>query len=384
MSIAPPSLRTMMSQLIATPSISSTQEQFNQSNHDVVNLLATWLEDSGFSVEIIPLPDKKGKSNLIATLGRGRDGLVLSGHTDTVPCDSHLWSKDPFTLTEIDQRLYGLGSCDMKSFFALAIEAARDLSAKDLLQPLTLLATADEETSMSGARALTAAQLCQSKFAMIGEPTSLKPVAMHKGIMMLAVRLQGKSGHSSDPALGINALEHTASVINTILDFRTDLQHRYHHPAFHVTFPTLNLGCIHGGDNPNRICGQVLLEIDLRVLPGMDNNSIKNELTARIQKALNDTGIAVNIELLHPAIASFTATDASPLLAVAEKLTGAEPGAVAFATEAPFLQQLELDTIVMGPGSIDQAHQPDEYIEMKHLQPTIDIIRHMISKFCRT
>jgi len=382
MSIAPPPLRTMMEQLVATPSISSTQEQFNQSNHDVVNLLATWLEDSGFSVEISPIPGKKDKSNLIATLGRGSDGFVLSGHTDTVPCDSHLWSKDPFTLTEINQRLYGLGSCDMKSFFALAIEAARNLVSKDLSQPLTILATADEETSMSGARALTAAQLCQSRFAMIGEPTSLQPVAMHKGIMMLVVRLQGKSGHSSDPALGINALEHAAPVLNDILDFRNHLRHRYHHPAFHVTFPTLNLGCIHGGDNPNRICGHVLLEIDLRVLPGMDNLSIKNELTERLQNVLRDTGTSCDIELLHPPVASFAASESSPLLAAAEKLTGVDAGAVAFATEAPFLQQLELDTIVMGPGSINQAHQPDEYIEMKHLQPTIDIIRHMIGKFC--
>jgi acetylornithine deacetylase len=382
MSIAPPPLRTMMEQLIATPSISSTQEQFNQSNHAVVNLLATWLEDSGFKVEIVPIPDKKDKSNLIATLGRGRDGLVLSGHTDTVPCDSHLWSKDPFRLTEIDQRLYGLGSCDMKSFFALAIEAARDLAPKDLLQPLTLLATADEESSMSGARALTAGQLCQSKFAMIGEPTSLQPVALHKGIMMLAVRLEGKSGHSSDPALGINVLEYAAPVINAILDFRTGLQHRYRHPAFQVTFPTLNLGCIQGGDNPNRICGHLLLEIDLRVLPGMDNISIKDELAERLQNLLADMGITGSIELLHPPVASFAALNSSPLLTAAEKLTGVEPVAVAFATEAPFLQQLELDTIVMGPGSINQAHQPDEYIEMKHLQPTIDIIRSLTNKFC--
>lgn len=382
MSIAPPSLRTMMEQLVATPSISSTQVQFDQSNHNVVNLLATWLEDSGFSVEIVAIPDKQNKSNLIATLGRGSDGLVVSGHTDTVPCDIDLWSKDPFTLTEIDQRLYGLGSCDMKSFFALAIEAARDLAPKNLTRPLTLLATADEESSMSGARALTAAQLCQSKFAMIGEPTSLKPVSLHKGIMMLAIRLQGKSGHSSDPALGVSATEHVALVINEILDFRADLQHRYQHPAFHVTFPTLNLGCIHGGDNPNRICDHVSLEIDLRILPGMDNIRIKDQLTDRLQNLLGQTGITGSIELLHPPVASFTAMETSPLLAAAEKLTGIDRCAVAFATEAPFLQELGLDTIVLGPGSINQAHQPDEYIEMKHLQPTIDIIRHMINKFC--
>lgn len=348
----------------------------------MVDLLAGWLEDSGFKVEIIPVPHKAGKKNLIATLGKGVDGLVLSGHTDTVPCDLDLWSRDPFTLTEKDHRLYGLGSCDMKSFFALAIEAASGLQHKDLQNPLTILATADEESSMSGARALTAAQLCQSRFAMIGEPTSLKPVAMHKGIMMLAIRLQGKSGHSSNPDLGVNAMEQVAPVIASMLEFRTELQDRFQHPAFDVTFPTLNLGCIHGGDNPNRICDHVSLEIDLRILPGMDNSSIKDQLSERLEKVLRLTGIVGSIEFLHPAIPSFTASDTSPILEAVEKLTGQERGAVAFATEAPFLHDLALDTIVMGPGNIDQAHQPDEFLEIKHLQPTIDIIRQMTKKFC--
>ncbi len=382
MSTLPPPLRTMITELVVTASISSTQAQFDQSNHAVISLLASWLEDCGFAVEIIPIQGKKNKSNLIATLGKGSDGLVISGHTDTVPCDIDLWSTDPFVLTEADQRLYGLGSCDMKSFFALAIEAVRDLKPQDLVRPVTILATADEESSMSGARALTAAQLCQSKFAIIGEPTSLKPVALHKGIMMLAISLQGKSGHSSNPALGINALEYTAPVIDEIIQFRTDLQQRYQHPAFEVTFPTLNLGCIHGGDNPNRICDHVVLEIDLRVLPGMENNSVKNQLADRLERIFDRTGISGEIKLLHSPIPSFTAMDSSALLAAAEKLTGVNREAVAFATEAPFLADLHMDTMVMGPGNINQAHQPDEYIEMKQLQPTIDIIRQMINKFC--
>ncbi len=382
MNTSPPPLLSMIAELIATPSISSTQAQHNLSNQGVVNLLANWLDDSGFKVNVLPVPDKPAKFNLIATLGSGNDGLVLAGHTDTVPFNQELWTTDPFKMQEREQRLYGLGSCDMKSFFALALEAVRTLDTQRLIRPLTILATADEESSMSGARALTSADLAGSSFAVIGEPTSLQPVNLHKGIMMLSVRLQGSSGHSSNPDLGVNALEYMSIVLNTIIEFRDELRHRYQHPAFDVRFPTLNLGCIHGGDNPNRICDHVVLEIDVRALPGMSNLTLQQELTEKISKAVRCQDIALSVDLLHPAIPSFSAGDTSPLLAAAEHLTGATRKAVAFATEAPFLADLGLDTIVLGPGSIDQAHQPNEYIELKQLQPTIDIMKNLVNRFC--
>ncbi|HEY8386507.1 MAG TPA: M20/M25/M40 family metallo-hydrolase, partial [Porticoccaceae bacterium] len=164
----------MLRALIASNSISSVLPAVDHGNRAVIDLLASWLEDVGFRTEIMPLADPR-KANLIATLGSGPGGLVLSGHTDTVPCDDSLWRSDPFALTERDNRFYGLGTSDMKGFFALAIEAARDFTAKDLQQPLIVLATADEESSMAGARALIEAGRPRARCAVIGEPTGLRP-----------------------------------------------------------------------------------------------------------------------------------------------------------------------------------------------------------------
>ena len=212
-----PPLLEMIEGLVRTPSVSSVDPALDQGNRAVIDLLASWLDSSGFQVEIMPLAGSPAKANLIATLGSGPGGLVLAGHVDTVPYDVGKWTHDPFSLTEADARLYGLGSADMKSFLALALEASRDIQAIDLNEPLILLATADEETSMSGARALVAAQQPRARHAIIGEPTGLHPVRMHKGILMEAIRLHGHSGHSSDPSLGNSALEAMHTVIDSIL-----------------------------------------------------------------------------------------------------------------------------------------------------------------------
>ncbi|HEY0633925.1 MAG TPA: M20/M25/M40 family metallo-hydrolase, partial [Gammaproteobacteria bacterium] len=146
-----PSLLEMLHGLIAAPSMSSVSPAFDTSNRAVIDRLALWLEGLGFAVEVLPLPNQPHKANLIATLGKGPGGLVLAGHTDTVPYDAGRWNHDPFRLTEADGRLYGLGTSDMKGFFALAIEAARSFRAEQFKHPLIILATADEESSMEGA-----------------------------------------------------------------------------------------------------------------------------------------------------------------------------------------------------------------------------------------
>lgn len=137
--------------LIATPSISATEEALDQSNESLINLLAGWFRDLGFNVEIQPVPDTRHKFNLLASTGHGAGGLLLAGHTDTVPFDDGRWTRDPFTLTEHDNKLYGLGTADMKGFFAFILDALRDVDVTTLKKPLYILATADEETSMAGA-----------------------------------------------------------------------------------------------------------------------------------------------------------------------------------------------------------------------------------------
>lgn len=378
-----PDLQSMLEGLIAAPSVSSVNPETDQGNMAVIDVLAPWLEDAGFRVEIMNLPGQPAKANLIATLGAGPGGLVLSGHTDTVPYDAARWNHDPFKLTEDGGLFYGLGTSDMKSFLALAIEAARGLSAKDLKQPLTILATADEESSMSGARALVEAGRPLGRYAVIGEPTSLRPVRLHKGVMAEAVRLIGRTGHASDPSLGNNALEGMHQVMGEILAWRRELQERYHHPAFPVPVPTINLGHIHGGDNPNRICGDCELLLDLRVLPSLDVEELRAQLSARVARVAEHRGLGWEVRPLFEAIPPAETPSGSAIVKASEELTGHAAGAVGFGTEAPFLNQLGMETIVLGPGNLAQAHQPDEYLEMASIPPTLELLRALIRRFCQ-
>ncbi|MDB4261771.1 acetylornithine deacetylase [bacterium] len=371
-----------LSQLIAIPSVSSTDPLWDQGNRPVVDLLASWLADMGFNIEIQDVCASGNKANLIATLGSGPGGLVLAGHTDTVPFDEGRWQSDPLSLSERDQRLYGLGSTDMKGFFPLAIAAASQFIDTPLQQPLIFLATADEESSMNGARALAAAGKPKARAAIIGEPTSLAPIRMHKGIMMEAVSITGKAGHSSNPLLGNSALEGAHEVMSDLMTYRDELGERYTNELFSVPFPTLNLGCIHGGDSPNRICGRTELHFDLRMTPGNDNASIRGELQQRMANIAQQHSLDIEMRSLIQDVPSFEQAADSELVRLAEQLTGHTAEAVAFATEAPFLQQLGMDTIVMGPGSIDRAHQPDEYLELDQIQPCIALLQQFIRHYC--
>ena len=369
-------------QLVGTPSVSSTDPNWDQGNRVVIDLLATWLTDMGFRTEIQEVTPGGDKANLIATMGSGPGGLVLAGHTDTVPFDEGRWHSDPLQLTERDHRLYGLGSTDMKGFFPLAIAAASSVVNTPLKQPLILLATADEESSMNGARKLAAAGHPKARAAIIGEPTSLRPVRMHKGIMMESVRVTGRAGHSSNPDLGNSALEGIHAVMGDLISYRQQLRERYSNDFFTVAFPTLNLGCVHGGDSPNRICGRAELHFDLRMTPDGDNATVRGEIEQRIAQIATQRSLDIELRSLITEVPPFEQAPDSELVQMAERLTGHSAQAVAFATEAPFLQQLGMETIVMGPGSIDRAHQPDEYLELDQIQPCIALLQQCIRHYC--
>ena len=191
------------------------------------------------------LPNRPDKANLIATLGaNGKPhpgGLVLAGHTDTVPVDPSLWQSDPFQLRDSDQRFYGLGSCDMKGFLPVALHASAAFVERDLAAPLTIVATSDEESSMAGSRYLLESGKPKADYAIIGEPTAMQPIYAHKGVSMISVQVQGAAGHSSDPSLGHNALETMHPVVGALMQFRDELAQQHQHPSFAVNVPTLNL-----------------------------------------------------------------------------------------------------------------------------------------------
>ncbi len=379
---ASPSFVQTLSQLIGTPSVSSTLRAHDTSNHAVCALLANWLEPLGFRCELITVDEGAGKYNLIATRGRGDGGLVLSGHTDTVPFDDAGWHSDPFTLRDASDRWHGLGTCDMKGFFALCVQLAAEIRDVNLQQPLVILATADEESGMCGAKALLKAGRPLGRHALVGEPTGLVPVRMHKGIFMDVLRVRGRAGHSSDPAAGVNAIEGVHTALSALLGLRDELKTRLLRDEFPVPHSTLNPGCVHGGDSPNRIPAACELQFDLRPVPGLNLQDLRQEARARIDAALKDSPWQWEHDTVFEGAEPFETPADAAIVKAAERLTDSPAQAVNFCTEGGYLNQLGMQTLVLGPGNIAQAHQPNEYLAMDQVNPMMDILRGLVKDFC--
>ncbi len=377
-----PQFEDALAQLIASPSISSTQTEFDMSNRGSIELLANWFDALGFDIQLQPISADGQKLNLYASRGSGTGGLVFSGHTDTVPCDPNLWTGSPFTLLKTDLGYQGLGTTDMKGFFAVLLKSLSLFDLDRLNKPLVIVATSDEETSMAGARALIREQVAHAEAVVIGEPTDLQPIHMHKGIMMESIHVQGKAGHSSNPQLGINAMEVMHEVLSGLLNLRKDLQSEYRNTGFVVSVPTLNPGCIHGGDNPNRICSHCDIEFDLRTLPGMLNSEMKSRIDAMIEPIARKWDCPIERRSLLEGIDPFEQTIDSPLVSLSAQFSGNSPGSVSFATEAPFYKNLGLDTLILGPGSINQAHAVNEYLPGNQIEPAVQLYASLINNYC--
>ncbi|ESP95158.1 MULTISPECIES: acetylornithine deacetylase [Pseudoalteromonas] len=382
-----PNFLDMYKRLIANPSVSAIDKSLDLSNKAVIDELANWCRELDFEVEITELTHSPGKFNLLArrepldkNLSEG--GLMLAGHTDTVPFDDIRWNSDPFELTEKDNKLFGLGSIDMKGFFAFVLNAIRQLEHSQQTTPLMILATADEETTMAGAQQVAQHTSLKPKYCVIGEPTDMVPVFTHKGHMSSAIRITGRSGHSSDPEKGLNAIEIMQQVITQVLQLKEELKNKYSVEHFAVPHPTLNLGHIHGGDNANRICGCCELHIDIRPLPGLSIVELEQMLLTALKPINEQYPGSVDVIDLHDPIPAFSGRTDSGLVKLAEKLSKQKAIAVNYCTEAPFLQQLGCETIVMGPGSIAQAHQPDEHLAMDKIKPSQEIILNLIQTCC--
>lgn len=377
-----PAFESALSQLIASPSISSTHESWDQGNLDVINLLAAWFETLGFEITIEQVPNTRNKYNLLAKLGSGEGGLLLAGHSDTVPFDENRWQSDPMKVLAQDEKFYGLGTCDMKGFFAFILQAVKNLPSTKLSKPLYILATADEETTMAGARFFAEQQLVKPDVAIIGEPTELVPVVMHKGHMSHRISIAGQSGHSSKPDLGVNAIEIIYQVIEKLLTLKQTLAENYQNDAFDVPVPTLNLGAIKGGDNANRICGHCDLDIDIRALPGIKDEELVHWLCEALKPIAEKYPGRLTMTELHPHCPSFGQDKQADFLSIAEEISGHQCCAVNYCTEAPYIQSLGCQTIVMGPGSINQAHQPDEFLAFDQIDKTEQMLTTFIQRYC--
>ncbi|EEW06801.1 acetylornithine deacetylase [Vibrio mimicus] len=374
-----PSFLEVYEGLISTSSISSTDARWDEGNEQVIAKLADWLSALGFAIQIEQVAPNK--QNLIAKLGSGEGGLLLAGHSDTVPFDEGRWNYNPHALTQANNRFYGLGTADMKGFFAFIYEAVKKVDWSKQTKPLYVLATCDEETTMLGARHFTENAPFKPDYCIIGEPTSLVPIRAHKGHVANAIRVTGKSGHSSNPALGVNAIEIMHEVLFALMQLRDRLIKEYHHPGFEIPTPTLNLGHIHGGDSPNRICGCCELHYDVRPLPGISLDGLDNLMRDALSEVQQKWPGRIELIPLHDPIPGYECAHDHPFIHGISEICEQEAETVNYCTEAPFLQQV-CPTLVLGPGSIDQAHQPDEFLAFEFIDPTVRVLSRAMQKYC--
>ncbi len=384
--------RDTLTELVAPNTISSANPALDRGNRAAAEALANRLEAAGFDCDITAIGERDDKVNLIARLGdasadakggAAERGLVFAGHLDTVPYDTDAWSSDAFDLNERDGRLYGLGVTDMKGFLALAAGVAGEYADRRLAAPVTLLISADEECGMDGARALRdSSQARPGRYCVIGEPTGLVPIRRHKGIFMETITVHGASGHSSNPALGANAIDAMHQALATIRTFRDELAAREIQQGFPVPHTTLNLGAISGGDSANRIPASCRLDIDLRFLPGMAIDTLRHELRERVSETVARTDCTVAFDELFAGTPAFETAANSPIVTACEQLAGATAQAVDFGTEGAFYNQMGMDSVILGPGDIAQAHQPDEYLALDRIEPMQRILRGLIERFC--
>jgi len=353
--------------------------------------LVEWVEGylDGLSVPHRRVPNADGsKTNLMATIGPSiAGGAVLSGHTDVVPVDGQPWTSDPFELTQKGERLYGRGTCDMKGFLALALAAAPEL-AKTARKPVHLAFSYDEEIGCLGAPQMIEVirrELPAPAVVVVGEPTNMEAVNGHKGIATFHVTVTGRECHSSQPHLGVSAVMEAVKLMNSLNQLSARLWDEAD-PAspFTPKGPTLTIGEVHGGTAHNIIARECRFVFDLRVPgPRTPEEIIAPFLAecAAMDAALKARAPEAGVEVdLHTNVPPFTPEAEGAAEAFARRMTGdnGPPRVVAYAAEAGQFQRAGFSTVICGPGSIDQAHQPDEFVEIAQMQRGAQFMRRLI------
>ncbi|SFJ96474.1 acetylornithine deacetylase [Celeribacter neptunius] len=370
--------KDILADLIAFPTVSS------DSNLAAISYIAERLNDAGARVEV--LADASGqKANLFATLGPERaGGLVLSGHTDVVPVEDQPWTSDPFRLIERDGRLYGRGTCDMKGFIATCMSKLDRLKAAAQERPIHFAFTHDEEVGCLGARDLVLVlrgREIRPAMALIGEPTDMRVIEGHKGCCEYTVTFTGAEGHGSAPEKGVNAVEYAARYINRLLDLRRALIARCPEGSrFDPPHTTINIGGLKGGHAHNVIAGKAVLEWEMRPVAEDDMTFVKREIASYVGDVLLPemrrvaSHAAIETEVIGE-VAGLTPMDENAARDLVFRLTGANhAGLVPFGTEAGLFQKIGMQAVICGPGSIDQAHKPDEYIALDQLRQSLAML----------
>lgn len=351
------------------------------SNLALIEEVRDALASLGVRAQLFHSPDR-AKANLFATLPAGngatQGGIVLSGHTDVVPVDGQQWDTNPFVLTEKNGRLYGRGSCDMKGFIATSLALVPELLAMERAKPVHLAFSYDEEIGCAGAPVMLSQLKLQGAVfdgCVVGEPTSMQVVVAHKGINLYRCRVHGKAAHSSLTPRGSNAIEYAARLICRIRDIADHFKAQGpYDECFDVPFTTMTTNQIQGGIAVNTIPELCEFAYEFRNLPGMSVGGIqaqveayvRDELLPRMRAEFADARIEIEAGASAPAL---EASEEAAITQLVRALTGDQDRRkVAYATEAGLFHNAGIPTVVCGPGSIEQAHKPNEFVELAQLE----------------
>jgi acetylornithine deacetylase len=375
----------LLRDLVAFPTVS------RNSNRDLLLYVKDWLARHGVAAEILWNEDG-GKGNLWATIGpQTGGGAILSGHTDVVPVDGQSWTGDPFVLRCEGERLFGRGTADMKGFLALALALVPEMVARPLQAPVHLAFSFDEEVGCLGVRSLVEKIACmpaKPALCVVGEPTRMQVVLGHKGGRSYRVRVTGRPAHSSLTPSAVNAIDYAAELIVFLRSIAAEWASEGPFDGeFDVPHSTLSTGLIQGGTAINIVPGSCELVFEFRHLASLDVDGlmariegfVRNELEPRMRKVASSTGIAFTPLYEYPGL---DIAPEHPAVTLVKQLVGRnDHGKVAFGTEAGlFKGQAGIAAIVCGPGSIAQAHQPDEFIELAQLDACERFLRRLLGR----
>jgi len=379
---AVPTLREILARLVAFDTTS------RRSNLALIEWVEDLLDRPGIRFDRVASEDGR-KANLLVTLGPetgDRQGLLLSGHVDVVPADEPGWESDPFELVEDDGHLVGRGACDMKGFVALTLRAAATLDPHRLARPLALLLTYDEEVGCLGAKRFVEAWDAPERLprrAIVGEPTGLAVVRMHKGHLRARLVVHGEPAHSGLPHLGENAIEPAARAIVALSELREALEadRPPHAEAFpEVPYVPLNVATVEGGVADNVIPDRCEVTIGARPLPGMEASEIFDRIRAAIAPVLRDE--AWSLDLVNETPSLLTAGERDVVRLLVDDVGQDGDPTVSFATDGGWLSTLGIDCVVCGPGSIEVAHRPNEWIDAGALDRGGDLLERAIRRWC--
>ncbi len=377
----------MIRRLVGFPTVS------RDSNLDLIHFARDHLKALDADVRL-SFDDERRKANLFATLGpRGEPGIVLSGHTDVVPVDGQAWDSDPFELVEKGGRLYGRGTSDMKSFIAVALALAPEFAERGLKTPLHFALSYDEEVGCLGVGRLIA-DLVQAgirpKSCIVGEPTMMKPVIAHKGKQSYRCTVHGLACHSAYAPQGVNAVEAAAEAVAYLRHMAR--RHREHGPfdrSFDVAHTTVHTGVIRGGTALNIVPHECMFDFEFRHLPGDEPEALLRKFRQYLETNLEPEMRAVHpqagfeIEFLSEIPALDTGME-TEIVALAQELSGnAGIGKVSFGTEGAQFQHAGIPTVICGPGSIEQAHKPNEFVTVDQVMQCEAFMRRLMGRLCK-